>query len=137
MSEKELSQYYWLKKEIKSLEDKIEEFGDGVSAVKIKDTIGSSGEHSSIQEKKTELISKLLDARITALEKYIEIERYIESVEDSEIRLIMRYRFLDLMNWNQIGEELHYDRTSVAKKLRQYISHNSHHNYDNIKLGDK
>ena len=127
MSEKELSQYYWLKKEIKSLEDKIEEFGDGVSAVKIKDTIGGSSEHISIQEKKTELISKLLDARITALEKYIEIERYIESVEDSEIRLIMRYRFLDLMSWNEIGNELHYDRTSVSKKLRQYInSHISH-----------
>ena len=124
MSEKELSQYYWLKKEIKSLEDRIEEFGDGVGAIAIKDTIVSgSTPMSSIQEKKMILLNQLIDARITALEKYIEIERYIETVEESEIRQIMRFRFLDLKSWTEIGEELHYDRTSVAKKLRQYISH--------------
>lgn len=126
MSEKELSQYYWLKKEIKSLEDRIEEFGDGVGAIAIKDTIVSgSSPKSSIQEKKMILLNQLIDARITALEKYIEIERYIETVEESEIRQIMRFRFLDLKSWTEIGEELHYDRTSVAKKLRQYISHKS------------
>ena len=124
MSEKELSQYYWLKKEIKSLENRIEEFGDGVGAIAIKDTIVSgSAPMSSIQEKKMILLNQLIDARITALEKYIEIERYIETVEESEIRQIMRFRFLDLKSWTEIGEELHYDRTSVAKKLRQYISH--------------
>lgn len=128
MSEKELSQFYWLKKEIKDLEDKIDELGYGVGSIKIKDVIGTSNnQQSSIQEKVAILQEQLINARLTALEKYIEIERYIESVEDSEIRQIMRFRFLDLMNWYQIAEELHYERTTVSKKLRQYIiSHNSH-----------
>ena len=128
MSEKELSQYYWLKQEVKQLEDRILEFGDGVGAVKYKEVITSGGSSLSIQEKKAELMSKLIEARISALEKYLEIERYIESVEDSEIRQIMRYRFLDLYDWFQIGEELHCDRTTASRKLRAYlkVSHIAH-----------
>lgn len=124
MSEKELSQYYWLKKEIESLEEKIEEFGDGVGAVKVKDNIFSNNTITSIQEKRMILINQLIDARLTALEKYIEIERYIETIEESEIRQIMRLRFLDLKDWSIIGEELFCDRTTVARKLRKFIKEN-------------
>lgn len=132
MSEKELSQYYYLKKEIKSLEDKIEEFGDGVGAVRIKETmINVNPSLESIQEKRMLLINQLIDARLTALEKYLEIERYIESVDDPEIRMIMRLRFLDLKDWYTIGEELYCNRTTVTRKLRKYIklhkvAHNTH-----------
>lgn len=132
MSEKELSQFYWLKQEIKKLEDQITEFGDGVGAIKFDDSIKSTNPSMSIQEKKIQLLGKLTDARITALEKYIEIESYIEKVEDSEIRQIMRHRFLDLMDWYEIGLEMHCDRTTAAKKMRNYlnnlpkkVSHNS------------
>lgn len=128
MSEKELSQFYWLKKEIKDLEDKIDELGYGVGSIKIKEVIGtSSNPQSSIQEKVAILQEKLINARLSALEEYLKIERYIESVEDSEIRQIMRFRFMDLMSWNDIADQLHYERTTVSKKLRQFInSHNSH-----------
>ena len=121
MSEKELSQYYWLKQEVKQLEDRILEFGDGVGAIKYKDIISTHGTSLSIQEKKSELISKLIEARLSALEKYLEIERYIETIEDSEIRQIMRYRFLDLFDWFKIGELLNCDRTTASKKLRTYL----------------
>lgn len=127
MSEKELSQYYWLKMEIKSLEEKIDEFGYGVGAIKVKDNVGQSNPAlSSIQEKRALLLDQLIEARLSALENYLKIESYIESVKEAEIRQIMRFRFLDLKNWNEIAEELHYDRTTVAKKVRAYISHNSH-----------
>lgn len=127
MSEKELSQYYWLKMEIKSLEEKIDEFGYGVGAIKVKDNVGQSNPTlSSIQEKRALLLDQLIEARLSALENYLKIESYIESVKEAEIRQIMRFRFLDLKNWNEIAEELHYDRTTVAKKVRAYISHNSH-----------
>ena len=35
MTEQELSKYYWLKKEIKDLEDRLKEFGYGLSATKL------------------------------------------------------------------------------------------------------
>lgn len=131
MTEKELSQYYWLKIEIEKIENQIIEFGDGVGAVKYSDGIKSAKKQQSIQEKKMELVNKLTNARLSALEKYLEIENYIETVDDPEIRLIMRYRFLNLKDWYFIGEELHCDRTTASKKMRDYlkknkISHISH-----------
>lgn len=128
MTEKELSRYYWLKKEVKHLENQLEEFGSGVSAISFEEKIGSSGIPSSIQEKRSILIEKLINARLTALEEYIKIETYINKVEDTEIRAIMIMRFQELKNWDEIGEELHMDRTTVSKKLRRYlqVSHISH-----------
>mgnify|MGYP003297243679 CR=1 FL=1 len=121
MTEKELSRYFYLKKEVKSIEDKLIEFGDGVSATSYEEKIGSSGVPSSIQEKRAILIEKLINARLTALEEYIKIETYINKVEDSEIRSIMILRFQELKNWDEIGEELHMERTTVSKKLRRYL----------------
>lgn len=122
MSEKELSRYYWLKKEIKNLEDRLLEFGVGVSSPSLDNEIAGTGNHASIQERRAELVEKLINARLSALEEYLRIESYIEKVEDSEIRQIMRYRFLDLFSWSRIGEEMHYERTTISKKLRSFIN---------------
>ena len=125
MSEKELSKYFYLKKEVEDLENRIKEFGNGVRSIQIKDVqVSSSHKNKSIQETKVELVARLTEKRISALEQYLEIERYIEDVDDAEIRNIMRYRYLDLMKWEDIGEKMFQDRTSVAKKVRKYIRGN-------------
>ena len=128
MTEKELSKYYWLKREVKNLEERLEEFGSGLKAMNIESETGSSSVHTSIQQRRAELVKRIINDRLTALEEYIKIESYIEKVEDSEIRQIMRYRFLDLYGWYKIGDLMNYDRTTCSKKLRTYIknSHNSH-----------
>lgn len=129
MTEKELSRYYYLKREIKDLEDRLKELGVGLSAINLDKELssGSSG-HTSIQEKIAIIKEKWINARLSALEEYLKIENYIETVEEVEIRQIMRYRFLDLYDWYKIGELLHCDRTTASKKLRAYIkvSHISH-----------
>lgn len=122
MDEKELSKYYYLKKEVEDLEQRIVEFGDGIKSSQFKEvSVSSSHNNKSIQETKVELVALLTEKRISALEQYLEIERYIEDVDDAEIRNIMRYRFLDLMKWEEIGEKIFQDRTSVAKKMRKYL----------------
>lgn len=127
MDERELSKYYHLKLEIQDLEDSIKEFGYGIKSTQFdKVLVGSSHTNSSIQEKLLELQSRLIDKRLTALEQYLKIETYIEEIEDVEIRNIARCRFLKLMNWDEIGEKMYQDRTTCSKKLRRYISHNSH-----------
>ena len=126
MSEKELNKYYYLKKEVEDLEQRIAEFGCGVKSTQIKEvSVSGSRKNKSIQETKVELEGMLTEKRISALEQYLEIERYIEDVEDAEIRGIMRYRYLDLMKWDEIGSKMFQDRTSVAKKVRKYIKENS------------
>lgn len=122
MTEKDLSRYYWLSKEAKDLENRLIEFGDGVKSMQLKEvSVSSSHSNTSIQEKKLELESLWMKKRLDALEEYIKIERYMDSIEDVEIRAIMRARFMDLKNWEQIGEELNSDRTTVSKKLRRYL----------------
>lgn len=122
MTEKDLSQYFKLNKEAKDLEERIITMGNGIGSMEFNSNTKAVGKKiESFQEKISELKDLWAEARVSALEKYIEIERYIESVEDPEIRTIMRKRFLDLKNWDDIGRELNYDRTSVSKKCRSYI----------------
>ncbi len=122
MTEKELSKYYWLKKEVQNIENQLEEFGNGLSATSFEEKIGSSGISISIQEKRQLIIEKLINARLSALEEYIKIETYISKVEDTTIRTIMMMRFQELKSWDEIGIELDKDRTTVAKMLRRYLS---------------
>ena len=122
MNEKELSKFYWLNKEIKDLEERIATLDLGVSAIKYDGlSVSSSKKADSIQEKLVELKDIWMEKRVSALKEYIKIERFILSVPDEEIRLIMRYRYMDLMSWEEIGNKLGYDRTAVSKKVRSYL----------------
>ena len=120
MTEKELSKYYWLRKEIKDLEERLAEFGYGLSATKLDKEISGITSTESIQEKRVIIIEKWISARVSALEEYLKIESYIESVEDSEIRQIMRYRFLDLKKWNEIDKLMICGKDYAKKKYYQY-----------------
>lgn len=124
MTEKELSQYYYLTLEIKDIEERIEKFGVGVGSKGFDNEITGNGKKASIQEKYAELRALWVEKRLDALEQYLKIEKYISDVEDTEIRIIMRMRFMDLKDWDEIGEKLNYDRTSVSKKVRRYIKNN-------------
>lgn len=125
MNEKKLSRFYWLQKEIKDLEERIAILDSGVSAIKYDSLSISGSKHiDTLQERITELKETWMEKRVSALEEYIKIEKYILSVPDEELRLIMRYRFMDLMKWEQIGDKMGYDRTSVAKKVRGWFKKN-------------
>ena len=123
MKEKELNKYYYLKKEVEDLEERIETYDVGVSSVRVKElNVDSSPQFISIQEKVVELKDKWMQKRVEALEEYIKIESFIDRVDDAEIRILLRYRYLDLLSWEQIGEKVFMDRTSVSKKIRKFLN---------------
>lgn len=130
MSEKELSQYYYLQKEVKDLENKLAALGYGVGSIKITDEPKGTAPSASIQEKIVELKELWITRRMDAIEAYLNINKYITGIKETEIRLIATYRYLDLLTWEQTAAKLGNgaDRTTVAKKLRNYlkISHISH-----------
>lgn len=128
MNEKELSQYFYLKKEVEDLEQRIKEFGDGVKSMHYKDvSVQSSHNNKSIQETKVELVGLLTEKRISALEQYIKIERYIEEISEPEIRSIMRYRYLDLKKWNEIDTLTHNGINYSKKKYYKFIKNIPHY----------
>ena len=67
-------------------------------------------------------------ARIRKLEEEChEVEEFIESIPDSLMRRIMRMRYIEGMTQEKIGEKIHMERSSVSKKIDNFIndSHNS------------
>ena len=124
MSEKELSRYYYLKKEIEDLQKRISELEEtgGVSGIQYREVdVMSSIKNTSIQERLIILIDTLTERRLSALEEYLKIERYIESIEEPEIMQIMRYRFMDLRKWKEIDRLMHYGENYSKNKYYNYM----------------
>lgn len=121
MDERELNKYFYLKKEIADLENRIIEFGDGVKSMQISDvSVSSSHSNKSIQEKRLELISLWIEKRMSALEECLKIERYINEVDDPIVRQIMRLRHIDCQSWNYIDTKLGYAPDSSRKAYYRY-----------------
>ena len=123
MVEKELSRYFYLKKEIEDIEERLLKFGYGVGSPSFNEMINTST-HSSIQERIAELRDKYIEARVSALEQYIRIEEYIKGVDDNEMRLLLRYRFIDLKKWDEIDKLLNNGYNYSKKKYYKWKKEN-------------
>lgn len=136
MTKEELSQLIDLSKEIKELEERINiiskrkdfESQDIVSTsyndfpyIKSRATI-SGTVSSEIKQKEIDNVLKLLEVR---KKKAIESERiiteYINTVEDSRIRRMMQYRYVEGCTLSEIGYKMNCDRTTVEKTISKYL----------------
>jgi hypothetical protein len=133
MTEKELNQLHWLKKEIAKLneelhklENKSEVRAQVITGMPFGTGIGDNTANSAIElaEVKALLALSIAKAEI----ERTKLERYINSIEDAEIRLIVRLRHINHLHWDEIGYEMNMDRTTVSKKYYRFLklSHNSH-----------
>lgn len=64
----------------------------------------------------------LRDSRADLIRKKAEAESLINGIEDDEIRLICKLKFIDLKSWNYIANKMHYDRTTVYKKYKKFLA---------------
>gem|GEM_PF-6964368 len=68
------------------------------------------------------LIEDLINYSLRKLQyKRKTVEEFLNTVEDAELRSIMRLRAVNNMSWYQIGEELGKDRRTVSKKFYDYF----------------
>ena len=58
---------------------------------------------------------------LIVLEEKEKIEKFIETIPDSQIRTIVRLRNIDLMSWSAIAEFLEKDRKTITKKYNTFI----------------
>ena len=127
---KNLNKLYWIKKEIRTIEEQIKELTI-LSSVQISDMPkGGNNITSSVErftEKLLSLKGKLEAKRLEYIEERIKMEDFLATIEDSEISLIARMRFIDNRSWEYIGKEMNMDRTTVSKKLSKYLKY---HNAD-------
>lgn len=120
---KRLNKLYWLKKEIEQIEMQIKEL-TLLSAMAM-NGMPSGNSVSSPVEKFYDRLEKLRKKLQAKLNEYItekeRIEDYIENIEDAEIRVIARMRFVDNLDFQTIGNEMYMDRTTAYRKLKNYI----------------
>ena len=120
---KRLNKLYWLKKEIEQIEMQIKELT--VLSAMAMNGMPSGNSVSSPVEKFYNRLEKLRNKLQAKLNEYItekdRIEEYIENIEDPEIRVIARLRFIDNEDYQTIGNEMFMDRTTVYKKLKKYF----------------
>lgn len=139
ISKEILIQYSDLQEEVKEVRERIERTESQIEKIEkegnVIDTVsgGSGGiQHFKIEgfpypeysRKKTLLYARkatLVSLELELLETLNQVEEFIASVNNSEMRRILTMRFIDNKNFEQIGKILGYDRTSISKKIDKFL----------------
>ena len=136
MTLNELSQLYWLKKEIQRDRERLEDL-----RIKARSPSGPNLFGMKVQGGRQESRLEELEIRISELEEIIgekqercmeeqiKIERYISSIPDSRIRLIFTYRFIDCLTWIQTAMKLGGNNsvTGVQSVCYRYLKGENQH----------
>ncbi len=131
MTKKELSQLYYLKKEIKEQQKRLSELEALATSctAKITGLPNGNGVSDKIANYATEIadLKSLLDLNLKKC--FYELNRlnaFINGIDDSLMRQIVLYRFEDLMSWRQIAIAIggNNKADSLRKKLFRYLKSN-------------
>ncbi len=125
MTKKQLKQYRNLKKEISNLESRIH------NAV-LRDTAqGSMSEfpytkHSikleGVPDEDNTYRNQLLESKINCRLEFNKLNDFINSIEDSQLRQIFRYKFVDGRSNQWIALKLGYqDESTIRRKINNYF----------------
>lgn len=135
MNKSELSQLKHLSKEIEYLKKQLELAEYQVETKHTTDSVvGSSPTFPYVQhvikisgvdvedyERKVERLRRNLERRVRdLLDKVAEMQEYIETVPDSETRLILQCRFINGLTWEQIEAETGIPMTTAKRKFRKW-----------------
>lgn len=115
-----------LRYEIKSIEAAMKSPRSTIVAVFYKDYRTGKGIPKSRQEVDNGeedlriLRGNLAICKRKLLKQLTKAEKYIESIEESEIRTIFRLYYLTGMSQQEVGDELHYSQSRVSQIINAY-----------------
>ena len=131
MTKEDLIQYCDLKKEINYLESKLNKWNSQDCTVG--DVVQNGYKRHAVvfgydynRAYKLDLLKLKLQERYDkALQMQTEIEAYINTVDKSDIRQILEYRYIENMNWIQIQVIMGYNTESTARmKIDRFLEEN-------------
>lgn len=120
---KNLNKLYWLKQEVIQIENQIKELTI-LSAFEMSGMPSGHSVSSPVEQfynRLDKLRTKLGKAKAKVAKEMERLETYIEAVEDAEIRVLARKRYLECKKFEDIGKECHMDRRTVSRKLENYF----------------
>lgn len=130
MTIKGLSKYHNIKVEIKQLEDTVEELEStiiGSSKITGMPTNinGNSSPTERIGIKLAQLKSKIENKKESLIDEVHKIEDFLETIDEEEIRIIIRERFLNGKTWDEIAKKMITDRSTPYYRLKNYLKNQS------------
>ena len=120
---KNLNKLYWIKKEIRQLENQIKEL-TVLSATSVDGIPGGGCVSSPVErfyERLEKLKAKLSVKHAECVAEQERLEDYIETIDDAEIRVLARMRFIENKTYTDIAKDTFMDRTTVYRKLKRYV----------------
>ncbi len=138
MTKEELREIPKLRKEVSRLQNKLQEldYGDNETIVSDKvrgsmsqfpfsarsfNLVGREQMSEECIEKRNEVATKISNDYYKLNCKINKAIDYINSIEDSEIRTILSYKYIDGLTWEQIGQVMNYASITVRKKHDDFI----------------
>lgn len=134
-----LSQIDDLNKEVEDIKKRLKVLAEKPDKV-VRDSVSGSSttwpytKHSCVVEgidttkyKNIKKYKRILKAKQEKLQKkIIQLEYELNYIEDSEIRRIIRYKYIDKMNWVAIMFKMNYNSECQARiKLKRFFEKNS------------
>lgn len=126
MTKKELEQLIDLKKEIKEIEQnimKIEQMG--TSSTDVKELIIVHGydavQTAQLNQHLCEQKALLCERKTQVAKEENELMLYINNIQESRVRRIMQFKYLDGYSWEKIGEIMHFDRRTGERIVSRYL----------------
>ena len=126
MTRKEMEQCISLRYEIKAIEDSMKSPKSTYVVVFYKDYRTGRGIPKAKQEvdngesEMKALRKRLLSRRRRLMKKLQAAESFIETIEDSEMRTILRMYYINGCSQQDIGDVLHYSQTAISAKIRMF-----------------
>lgn len=122
MTRNELAEYCDLKQEIEDLEKRIDRIHK--TSEMVSDTVQNGYKHRAViygvdlkrKRKLNTYENKLQEFYDKLFEQQNKIEDYIETISQSNIRQIFRYRYIDGFSWKQIQVLMKYRHEDTARK---------------------
>lgn len=130
MTKKELSQYYYLKKEIAADQRRLAklktEAYHPASPTLSDEPPGPHNNDSRIERlalEITDLEAIIAAKQIQCIHERAKLERFIADIEDSRMRLIFSYRYVDRLRWTAVAYRIGGGNTtdSVRKAHDRYL----------------
>lgn len=80
------------------------------------------------KEKVANILIQLWQRQKIYEDMLVDVDLAIESIEDTEMRIILQRYYVDKWTLQEIADELGYDRSTIGKKINNFanVSHNSH-----------
>ena len=111
MTKKELSQYYWLEKEIKDDEERLRILREQATAPQAQHLTGMPYSSDGDKDKIGKATAEIVDLQAIIAAKQIQcihekqrIERFITEIPDSKIRMIFMLRCIDMKSWQEVAD---------------------------------